>query len=108
MVFNPNCYAEDKLQGINAINGRTTDNKVAARYGFARLMVSTPDHNWVFGNDMVVNDAKPMPCEDTDSKDIQYIRTIFGFIDANPDMFDTSRIYAAGFSQNSMFSGKSR
>ena len=105
VVFNPNCYAEDKLQGLNAITSRTTDNQAAKRYGFARLMVSTPDHNWVFGNDMVVNNDYPMPCEDEDSKDIQYIRTIFTFIDANPQMFDTSRIYSAGFSQNSMFSG---
>merc|ERR1740122_754478 len=45
-----------------------------------------------------------MPCSDEDSKDIAYIRKIFNFIESNPDKFDASRVYAEGFSQNSMFS----
>ena len=105
VVFHPNCYAQDKLQGHNAITSRTNDNQAAKRFGFARLMVSTPDGHWEFGNDMVVNDDYPMPCKNEDSKDIEYIRTIFDFLDDNQDKFDTSKIYAAGFSQNSMFSG---
>ena len=45
-----------------------------------------------------------MPCADEDSTDIKYVRKIVEWIGANPDKFDASRIYAAGFSQNSMFS----
>ena len=45
-----------------------------------------------------------MPCSDMDGKDMPYLRTIFNFIDANPSMFDNTKIYAQGFSQNSMFS----
>ena len=67
-------------------------------------MVSTPDKNWVFGNDNIVNDDKPMPCADEDSKDIAYIRKIIEWINSQPDKFDSSRMYSAGFSQNSMFS----
>ena len=33
-----------------------------------------------------------------------YLKAIFNFIESNPDQFDASRIYAGGFSQNSMFS----
>ena len=52
----------------------------------------------------IVNDGKPMPCSNEDSKDIPYLKAVFNFIEARPDQFDTSRIYAEGFSQNSMFS----
>ena len=45
-----------------------------------------------------------MPCSDEDSKDMPYLKAIFNFIESNPDQFDASRIYAGGFSQNSMFS----
>ena len=51
-----------------------------------------------------MNKAAPMPCSDEDSKDIAYIRTIFTFIESNPDQFDVTKVYAEGFSQNSMFS----
>ena len=55
-------------------------------------------------NNGIVSDLAPMPCSDEDSKDIAYIRKIFNFIESNPDKFDASRVYAEGFSQNSMFS----
>ena len=58
----------------------------------------------ISGNDGVVNDENPMPCSEEDSKDIPYLQAVFDFIDANPDQFDASKIYAQGFSQNSMFS----
>ena len=56
------------------------------------------------GNDGVVNDEKPMPCSEEDSKDIPYVQAVFDFIESNPEQFDASKIYAQGFSQNSMFS----
>ena len=55
-------------------------------------------------NNGIVSDLAPMPCSDEDSKDIAYIRKIFNFIESNPDKFDATRVYAEGFSQNSMFS----
>ena len=45
-----------------------------------------------------------MPCSDEDSKDMPYLRAIFAFLESNPSQFDMSRVWAQGFSQNSMFS----
>ena len=45
-----------------------------------------------------------MPCSEEDSKDIPYVQAVFDFIESNPEQFDASKIYAQGFSQNSMFS----
>ena len=100
----PNCYARDKLSGIEGKSENSNGNKAAARFGFARVGLSTPDGGWQFGNDGVVNDANPMPCSNDDSKDIHYVRKVMEFIQANPDQFDASKVYAQGFSQNSMFS----
>ena len=44
-----------------------------------------------------------MPCSDEDSKDMPYLRKIFEFIESSSSL-DDQRIYAQGFSQNSMFS----
>ena len=68
------------------------------------LLFKFSDGFWTFGNDGLVNDDNPMPCSDWDGKDMPYLRTIFNFIDAHPSMFDNTKIYAQGFSQNSMFS----
>ena len=83
---------------------KNDDNKAAERYGYARIGLSTPDGNWTFVNDGVVNDQTPMPCSDSDSKDIPYVKTVFNFIESNPDKFDASKIWVEGFSQNSVFS----
>merc|ERR1712109_44914 len=104
VVFSPQCYGKDNLMSISMKSVFAADNKAAARYGFARIGVSTPDGHWTFGNNNIVNDAAPMPCSDEDSKDIAYIRKIFAFIESNPSKFDASKVYAEGFSQNSMFS----
>merc|ERR1711963_638336 len=104
VVLAPNCYAKDKLSGIEGMKAYSDGNAAATRYGFARIGLSTPDGAWTFGNDGVVNDEKPMPCSDEDSKDMPYLKAIFNFIESNPDQFDASKIYAQGFSQNSMFS----
>ena len=56
------------------------------------------------GNDGVINDTIPMPCSSEDNEDIPYLKKIFEFIESNPNQFDSSRIYAEGFSQNSVFS----
>ena len=45
-----------------------------------------------------------MPCQDSDSKDLPYLKKIFEFIESSSDKFDLSRIYAHGFSQNSVWS----
>jgi len=104
VVLSPNCYAEDKLTGIDAINKNTPGNTAATRFGYARIGLSSPEGLWNFGNDGIVSNGNPMPCSAEDSKDLAYMHVIFDFIDANPDKFDTSKIYAVGFSQNSAFS----
>jgi len=104
VVLSQNCYANDRLSGLHMIKEDTDENLSAARYGYARFGLSTPDGHWTFGNDGVVNTEIPMPCSEEDSKDIPYVRAVFNFIENNPDAFDVSSIYAEGFSQNSMFS----
>ena len=104
VVFAPNCYATDKLSGIEGISPFSKGNQAAARYGFARIGISTPNHNWEFGNNNIINDAKPMPCSDDDSEDIAYVRKIIEFLESHPEQFDASRMWSQGFSQNSMFS----
>ena len=85
-------------------NDLNDENKAAARYGFARIGLSTPDGHWTFGNDGIVNDQNPMPCSEDESKDAAYVNKVFEFIKSNPSIFNIDKINAAGFSQNSMFS----
>ena len=42
VLFAPNCYAKDKLQGIEGLNENSKGNAAAKRYGFARIGLSTP------------------------------------------------------------------
>ena len=104
VVLSPNCYAKDKLSGIDALNENSKANRAASRFGYIRIGLSTPEGNWEFGNDGVVNDDKPMPCSNEDSVDLHYVRRVMNFLESNPNQFNTARIYAQGFSQNSMFS----
>ena len=104
VVLSPNCFAEDRLQGISMTSATRGDNAAATKYGYVRIGLSTPDGHWTFGNDNVVNDENPMPCSDEDSKDIPYLKEVFAFIESKPEQFDNEKIYAEGFSQNSMFS----
>ena len=104
VVFGPNCYAQDILMSIDGTSTLSEGNQAAARYGYARIGLSTPEGHWQFGNNGVVNNGTPMPCADEDSVDIAYVRKIINWIESNPDDFDASRMYSQGFSQNSMFS----
>ena len=45
-----------------------------------------------------------MPCDDKDNVDIPYLKKVFEFIEAHPNHYDSSKIWAEGFSQNSVFS----
>ena len=98
------CYGQDRLSGSDMMRSTTDNNKAAARYGFTRFGLSSPDGAWTFGNDGIANDENPRPCSEEDSKDIPYLTKIFEFIEQNPSQFDNDKIYAVGFSQNSMFS----
>ena len=104
VLLSMQCYAQDKLMGLLMGREDTDDNAAAAKYGYSIFGLSTPDGHWTFGNDGVVNDENPQPCSAEESKDIPYLQAIFDFIDANNDLFDNDKIYAGGFSQNSMFS----
>ena len=103
VVITSQCYGQDRLSSIGMTNDRSTQNQAAARYGYARIGISTPDGKWEFGNNGIVNDSIPMPCSEKDSKDIIYLTVILDWI-SNSQSFDDSNIYAEGFSQNSMFS----
>merc|ERR1719328_364602 len=103
VAIRSHCYSQDRLTGTESASSKTPQNVAAARYGFAKIGISTPNKNWEFGNDNVVNDDKPMPCADEDSRDIAYVRKIMNWVETNPDL-DATRMYAWGFSQNSMFS----
>lgn len=71
--------------------------KTAIRYNYAMIGVSTPDGNWSFGNDGVSNDKNPMPCSESDSKDIPYFAAIFDLIEKSSSM-DSTKVYTSGFS----------
>ena len=58
VVFSPQCYGKDKLIGNSMTSETAADNKAAARYGFARIGVSTPDGNWVFGSVLQVHSCR--------------------------------------------------
>ena len=97
------CYSQDRLSGTQSDSPKKSANQAAARYGYAKIGISTPNKNWEFGNDNVVNDDKPRPCADEDSRDIAYVRKIMQWVETNADL-DETRMWAWGFSQNSMFS----
>ena len=90
VVFGPNCYAGDVLMSIDGTSTLSEGNQAAARYGYAKVGISSPTHAWEFGNNGVVNDDKPMPCSDEDSVDIAYVRTIIQWLESQPDQFDSS------------------
>ena len=84
-------------------NSHSPGNHAAEIYGYARIGLSTPDGNWEFGNNGIINDDYPMPCSDEDSKDIPYLKTVFKFVEQH-QYLDSTRMWAEGFSQNSVFS----
>ena len=102
VLFSPSCYGKDKVGGYNMIGNKSLPNRLAARYGYIRIGLSTPHGNWKFGNDGLINDAFPLPCDS--STDMSYMTAIIAWLDSYPDWYDTSRLYAEGHSQNSVFS----
>ena len=86
------------------MSSRSPGNTAAARFGYAKIGLSTPEGGWRFGHDNIINDDNPLPCSEEDSEDIPYLRALFDFIESRPERFDADRVYSVGFSQNSMFS----
>jgi len=87
------------------VNPNSAGNHAATRFGYVRIGLSSPTGSWHgMGNNGIVNDDIPMPCDDKDNVDIPYLKKVFEFIEANPNHFDASRVWAEGFSQNSVFS----
>ena len=104
IVIRSHCYGKDKLSTLAMTNTNVDVNQAAARYGFARMGISSPLGDWRFGNNHIVNDKKPMPCSTKDTPDMIYVDRIFEFIDANDHIFKADRVYTEGFSQNAAFS----
>ena len=50
------CYSQDRLSGTQSDSPKKPANQAATRYGYAKIGISTPNKNWEFGNDNVVND----------------------------------------------------
>ena len=83
---------------IDMVDPLSAFNTAASRYGFVRFGLSSPEHAWTFGNNGIVNDSNPLPCSDSDSKDLVYLRKIIEFIETNQAQFDSKKMYAEGFS----------
>ena len=107
VAVHSSCYSKNKLTGAQSNSPTRPENIAAARYGFAKIGISTPNGNWDFGrnsiHDNVINDEHPLPCSDEDSIDLAYIRKILQWVETNPEL-DATRMWAWGFSQNSVFS----
>jgi len=58
---------------------------------------------WDWARDGVINEEHPQPCEPTDSKDIGYMRIILDYVADHPSTYDTSQLYAYGFSKDATF-----
>jgi hypothetical protein len=71
--------------------------KAADKYGFSVISVSTPDGYWTFPNGGVINTDNLTPCDASDSKDIEYMDSIFDFIVDN-ELMDEYDVYTEGFS----------
>ena len=69
VLIQPNCYAEDRLVGLDMTNDRSPGNTAATRYGYSRIGVSTPDHDWIFGNNS--NGIETVPKNETGQKRCQ-------------------------------------
>ena len=50
VVLSMQCYAEDKLGSLFMKREDSDVNEAAARYGYSRIALSTPDGHWTFGN----------------------------------------------------------
>lgn len=58
-----------------------------------------------FGGNSIVNQSFPKRCEDSDSRDINYLVRLFQFIQQDPfGVYDSASVYIHGFSQESMWS----
>ena len=96
-----------KVNGYSA--GANAGSNTAERYGFTHIITAGEKKDGLggfameFGNNNVINDANLTPCADADSRDMEYVRGIFTFIDGHTDVLDTSKVFAEGFSQSSMW-----
>jgi len=92
------CYAKNRLSSMNE-KGKFLS--AFERFGIAVIYLSSFKGSWTFGNDGIVNDTIPQPC---DSPDLAYVQTVLDHVAANPSVFDASRVATYGYSQNGQFS----
>ena len=62
------------------------------------MALSSPDLAWTFGNDNVVTYAAPLPCAESDSKEIPYVSAALDIV-AKDARLDESKVFPFGFSQ---------
>ena len=90
VLFSPSCYGKDKVGGYNMIGNKSLPNRLAARYGYIRIGISTQKGSWEFANDGLIYDEFPMPCEE--SADMSYVTEIIAWLDSYPDRYDNKII----------------
>lgn len=93
------CYAKNKLTTMN--NEKSKFLAPFARFGIAVVYLSSFKGSWTLGNDGIVNDAIPQPC---DSPDLAYVETVLDHIATSPSVYDPSKVSTYGYSQNGQFS----
>merc|ERR1719399_1987909 len=93
------CYAKNRLAMLKNEKGKFLS--AFERFGIAVIYLSSFKGGWTLGNDGIVNDATPRPC---DSPDLAYVETVLDHVAANPSVFDASRVATYGYSQNGQFS----
>lgn len=108
VVVNVQCHAQDKLKGVGFSAQAMDLMEAANRFGFIAIGASTPHlGQWRFGNDSVVNDKDPQPCNPRDNPDIMYMRDILAHIQNDQGVYDASHVYTKGCSQNAQFAAYS-
>jgi len=77
-------------------------------YGFATISIGSNNKDGAggfaleFGGNGIANNTRLTPCSDSDSRDMPYLKAVFGFI-ATQGSLDASKVFTEGFSQSSMF-----
>jgi len=84
------------------------DIAAADRYGFAIVVMTGPNADGAggfrmeFPNNGIANDAYPLSCDQKSTREKSYLDGVFALISARKNTLDNSKVFTAGFSQDSM------
>ena len=77
-------------------------SKNAEEFGFTQIRVSgfandgAANFGMEFGGNNVINVDNLMPCTDKDSRDMEYMRGVFAFIETQSAIIDTTKVFTEG------------